>query len=625
MAGELQADGAEIDASTSSIDGASIETRQLAAAVRGRLFAGIDATTRVGRYTLIERIGEGGMGVVYRALDEQLGRVVALKLQRPRGDDTPAEYRRLLQEARALATLAHPNVVSVFEVGEEQGRIFLVMEFIAGMTLRDWRAERARSWREVLGVLVQAGRGLAAAHAHGIVHRDVKPDNVMIGGDGRARLVDFGLARVARAAAAITETPEVATFGLAGTPAYMAPEQFLGEEADASSDQFSFCKVAWEALHGQSPHAGADLLEVRDAVLADRVLAPRRGRVPRSVRLALRRGLHSDRAARHPAMTPLLDTLERARARWRGWVVVGALLALALPATLVALYLSPYASVPEDMSLSAPNPMRRRELAPRPWLTVAARRGECLASRARVGPDARRVFHHTRTVSSPVSDMQASFYNPKADEVVVLSYRGEGVRMTRDGAVLGSVTAPTQVAPMLDGAAYDPRRGVALLVSQACVATEVDPVDFSMLSLGRLDAMFCGGVALAASGEVHVAETVARRLDVLSATDWTRLRQVPIAMAGFDGIASISATGEWLMIDWHGLAAIVGPEGAMVVPPGVIGAAAPLLGGEVMAVPDAAHVVCKTGEVWVCEGLDGSHRCNIYAPAGPRQDTCACL
>ncbi|MCA9663106.1 MAG: serine/threonine protein kinase, partial [Myxococcales bacterium] len=201
------------------------------------------------------------MGVVYAAHDPELDRKVALKLVRV-GASGSEERQRLLREAQAMARLAHPNVVAIFDVGERAGEVFLAMELVDGETLRAW-IERGPPRSAVLDALIDAGRGLAAAHAKGLVHRDFKPDNVMIDGDGRVRVMDFGLAReVERAPARADEEAAAATTSalgadltltgaLLGTPAYMAPEVFAGAAADARADVFAFAVVLWEALYGE--------------------------------------------------------------------------------------------------------------------------------------------------------------------------------------------------------------------------------------------------------------------------------------------------------------------------------------------------------------------------------------
>ncbi len=215
----------------------------------------------VGRYVILDRIGAGGMGVVYAAYDPELDRRVALKLLRTDRFAAPG-HLRLLREAKALARLTHPNVVAVHDAGTFGDQVFVAMELVEGETLRQWLEAGARSWREVLDRLLAAGRGLAAAHAAGLVHRDFKPENVLLGRDGRVRVVDFGLAKALADAAEEPAAPDsggelaspLTEWGaVLGTPAYMAPEQIRGIAADARSDQFSFCVALYEALYGERP------------------------------------------------------------------------------------------------------------------------------------------------------------------------------------------------------------------------------------------------------------------------------------------------------------------------------------------------------------------------------------
>jgi tetratricopeptide (TPR) repeat protein len=271
------------------------------------------AGERLGRFVIEGRIGAGGMGVVYRATDLDIGRSVAIKLLRSPLADGRAQVR-IVREAKAMARLNHPNIVPVFAVGALDDRPYVVMELVAGVTLREWLAGAKRSWREVLDILVDAGRGLAAAHAAGIVHRDVKPANVLVGADGRPRVCDFGLARgrddIAGAEPASAARPPAhvtQTGALIGTPAYMSPEQERGERATAMSDQYGFCVSAWEALHGERP--------------AGHPPAPRRSRIPARVDAVLARGLAPTASDRHASMDDLLDALARARSAGRGWVV----------------------------------------------------------------------------------------------------------------------------------------------------------------------------------------------------------------------------------------------------------------------------------------------------------------
>ncbi|HET9988068.1 MAG TPA: serine/threonine-protein kinase, partial [Kofleriaceae bacterium] len=240
--------------------------------------------TLVGRYVVLDVLGEGGMGVVYSAFDPELDRKVAIKLLQTReSGSTPSTKQGgeqkawLVREAQALARLSHPNVVAVYDVGTlNEDQVFVAMELVEGVTLREWLKAEARPWREVLPVLVAAGAGLAAAHEAGLVHRDFKPDNVLVARDGRPRVMDFGLARLRRASthddAQPKDTSDVAPSAgaietrsplseqltiagaMLGTPAYMAPELYNGATADARSDQFAFAVTLFEALFRARPY-----------------------------------------------------------------------------------------------------------------------------------------------------------------------------------------------------------------------------------------------------------------------------------------------------------------------------------------------------------------------------------
>jgi tetratricopeptide (TPR) repeat protein len=287
---------------------------------------GLDRGSVVGRYVVLDVIGQGGMGVVYAAFDPELDRKVAIKLMQASADgsnSTNSSQTYLVREAQAMARLSHPNVVAIHDVGVVGDRVFIAMELVAGATLREWMKAERRSWQEVIAVLCAAGAGLAAAHAVGLVHRDFKPENVIVGADGRVRVMDFGLARLRPANEPITpasrdsdlsiETRSPLSESLTeagtvmGTPAYMAPEVHDGLGANASSDQFAFGVTLFEALYRMRPYDKADLRATRSRPPVPRT--PPESSVPARVHRVVMRAIQPDPAARFPAMTDLLAEL----------------------------------------------------------------------------------------------------------------------------------------------------------------------------------------------------------------------------------------------------------------------------------------------------------------------------
>jgi tetratricopeptide (TPR) repeat protein len=321
----------------------------------------LDRGDAVGRYVVLGRVGSGGMGVVYAAYDPELDRKVALKLLKAWGSgDGTRGHRRLLREAQAMARLSHPNVITVHDVGEHRGSVFVAMEFVEGRTLGAWLAERTRPVREVLDVMLRAGQGLSAAHAAGLVHRDFKPDNVMVGDDGRVRVMDFGLARSARAGPEAPPDTEVAPRrdavavdltregAIVGTPAYMAPEQHLGLTTDARTDQFCFCVALYEALYGERPFPGESAAALALAVSSGEIrAAPARSRVDPRLRRILRRGLAADPAHRWPNMDALLAELGHDAAALRRRALGASVVAVGIGALAWALASRPDARMCE--------------------------------------------------------------------------------------------------------------------------------------------------------------------------------------------------------------------------------------------------------------------------------------
>jgi serine/threonine protein kinase len=343
----------------------------------------------IGRYLVLGLVGRGGMGEVYAAYDPELDRKVAVKLLRGQSADHDGRVR-LLREAQAIAKLSHPNVVVVFDVGTFKDSVFIAMEFVDGNTVGYWLQSATRTWRDVLRIFAAAGRGLEAAHGAGMVHRDFKPDNVMITKDGQVRVMDFGLARRFGADAEpapdlsasggrlqellrlgegtpVPPSPEVdldataklgtgraapsaalpsssgnyleqkltQTGAMVGTPAYMAPEQFAGAATDARTDQFSFCVALYEALYGHRPFEGDSVVALMSNVVSGSIRdEPSGTAVPSRLRRVLLRGLDADPDKRYASMSELLAELERAPVP-RSRAPLAALAAATLAAALV--------------------------------------------------------------------------------------------------------------------------------------------------------------------------------------------------------------------------------------------------------------------------------------------------
>lgn len=319
---------------------------RMRSSIRANLFAAPTEPVRLGRFVILERVGQGGMGIVYRAYDPKLDRRVALKLLRSTfGGISEQAKQRLLREARALARLSHPNVVPIHDVGLLDEQVFIVMGFVEGETLGQWTAAGNRSWRDIVEAYVQAARGLAAAHDVSLVHRDFKPDNVLVSDDGRIQVLDFGLARGreldndepadARAqqsfddAYAPVRDSLTATGAVVGTPAYMSPEQYTNQPVEAASDQFSFCISLYEALYGQRPFVGQDAEELEQAIVSGEISPPSgKPAVPKWLLPIIQRGLQRDPNDRYPSMNALIAALSTDPARTRRrWLVALALAA----------------------------------------------------------------------------------------------------------------------------------------------------------------------------------------------------------------------------------------------------------------------------------------------------------
>jgi eukaryotic-like serine/threonine-protein kinase len=280
--------------------------------------------TLIGRHRVERLLGRGAMGAVYLAHDPVLDRKVALKVLFATSESSAEE--RVRGEAQAMARVEHPNVAAIYDIGKTGSTVFLAMEYVLGVTLRAWLTEQKRSWGEVCDVFAQAAAGLACAHAEGIVHRDFKPENVMVDPHphARVRVLDFGLARthfVAETAVSGIVATLLAsrTRGLVGTPAYMAPEQLAGEVASAASDQFSFGVALYEALHGQRPFSGASIQALVDAARqGPPAMDPR---LPSALASILRRTLAFEPGKRFSSMGALLLALQDLRTRKQRWIL----------------------------------------------------------------------------------------------------------------------------------------------------------------------------------------------------------------------------------------------------------------------------------------------------------------
>ncbi|MBV8758529.1 MAG: serine/threonine protein kinase [Deltaproteobacteria bacterium] len=315
--------------------------------------------TAIGRYIILQPIGRGGIGTVYAAFDPELDRKVAIKVMRPETLDRleASEARgRMQREAQAMARLAHPNVVAVYDVAMSGDDLFVAMELIEGATIARWLTLRPRTWREIRDQFVQAARGLAAAHVAGLIHRDLKPENIMVGSDGRVRVLDFGLARAAAGATVESETTTrrgladtqlgggsplgvslTRTGTLLGTPAYMSPEQHLQQDTDERSDQFSLCVALYEALYGERPFGGTTVPEIGMAVLQGKLRPPPKStRVPGWLRAAVVRGLAAEPTDRYRSVDELIVALLADPAARRRKIALGAAAALAIAGAAVA-------------------------------------------------------------------------------------------------------------------------------------------------------------------------------------------------------------------------------------------------------------------------------------------------
>ena len=446
-----------------------------------RLFGDPAAPQTIGRFQVLHPLGRGGMGEVYAARDPELDRSVAIKLI----TDTSSGHaiERFVREGRALARLSHPNIVQIYEVGRHEGSMFIAMELVEGQTLQPWASDdgtgRRRGWTEVLRAYVDAGRGLQAAHAVGLVHRDFKPDNVMIGADGRVRVLDFGLARevheptqpgsrdsgvTASGSGSGSGSSRVTVTGaVLGTPAYMAPEQHRGEAATPASDQFSFCVAVFEALYGVRPFEGGSRLAILTSIQSGRRAAvPGAVRLPRRIARALDRGLSLHPHDRFPSMGALLSALDLGRRRRVGVASLG-LAGLGLAAGLLVRggeAEAPCAALrtQEDGALPGAWDVARRErieqaflatgapFADRSWATVRSDIDAWAQSLAAARLDACEAHHVRQEQSAELFDLRMACLDRRALALSALT--DELVRA--DAGVVQNAARATRALPALD-------------------------------------------------------------------------------------------------------------------------------------------------------------------------------
>jgi len=279
---------------------------------------GLEAETRLGAYEIIGLLGTGGMGQVYRARDHRLGREVAVKVIADGLATDENEHARFLQEARLLASLSHPNVLSIYDYGEQEGMRYAVMELLAGVNLRQRMAGARLPWRTATAIAVAVAKGLAAAHARGIVHRDLKPENIFLLTDGGVKILDFGLARRDQrlprrdGAPSSDEQPTIEEGALVGTTLYMAPEQIMGQPADARTDIFALGCVLYEMLTGDRPFSRLGVGATLSAILHDEPAPlPHRARgVPTGLQRVVRLCLEKEPGARFQAAYDLAFALD---------------------------------------------------------------------------------------------------------------------------------------------------------------------------------------------------------------------------------------------------------------------------------------------------------------------------
>ncbi len=479
--------------------------------------------TMLGRYVVLGLLGSGGLGHVYTAYDPELDRRVAIKLLRSAAGGRPnmATARWLLREAQAMAKLSHRHVVPVHDVGTWHDEVFIAMELIPGGTLKAWLAASDRPWTEVRDVMVDAGRGLQAAHDAGLVHRDFKPTNVLVDGRGGVFVMDFGLARAVddvepyatdpleAGAEQLLDEDLTETGAVVGTPAYMAPEQLRGTAVGARADQFAFCVALHEALFGQRPFTAATVREL-DAAIAAGPAPNSAATVPTWLGRAIRRGLAYDADDRFASMEELLDALTRdRRSRRRQWFAIGgAALLSAVVASGVVLAIQPEVT-----------PQHRQQVE----TTVAAAREAaaraCFLYPPEQDPESSTAYAHVLALEStegPAAALaQAEAQQLREDLAGQLVQLGDAYWDREGGAAFASDYYAAAVI-------FDPDR------AQARARVRMTPGQLGALEQ-RASAMSFSSAELAAADVLTVLAEPDERSREADVADWVARDDVPVA------------------------------------------------------------------------------------------------
>jgi eukaryotic-like serine/threonine-protein kinase len=520
-------DSSDVEAADETRTRPSVAARRDADALSASDIGADRLPSRIGKYRVTGYLGRGGMGVVLSAHDTELERPVALKLLHSTLGEKARS--RMEREAQAMARLAHPNVVTVYEFGRAGDQPFIAMELVTGLTLREWFRREQRSWRKTLAMMIAAGRGLAAAHAAGMVHRDFKPDNVLVGADERPRVTDFGL--VASSALEIEGAgAQDGASVMGGTPAYMPPEQSDAGEVDARADQYAFAVTCWEALWGSRPFAAQKERSAEPTRIRER-----RG-VPRRVEVALRRALQSDRDKRWPKLEDLLDRLERIARDRRAAVAAVAVVSAAAIATIAF----------RVAAGPAESPCRSADSELGDLWSVAQQRALANAFAARPEPTARDAWADVqRTIDSWVADYRGlrvqscEARRSRTTGSAPLSIaRDRCLDRRRDelAALLAGLAQPDATTVYYArAAAHGLSRPISCLTVQSDGAVVADPPLAARDALGGIRTRLADAAAKRALGKpreaIAISEQVAKEADALGWAPIIALSQLELAQS----------------------------------------------------------------------------------------------